>query len=257
VRLTLRYFRHNLMSAMAYRGAFFLQAFGMALNDAMLLFFWWVLFSRLPQLRGWDLAQVATLYSVAGVGFGWATIVCGNAFRVSQIITSGDLDYYLVLPADPLLHLLVSRMSLPAWGDMSFGILVFLVAAPGGWRSLPLFLLLSLAAGVVIISFCVLMGSLAFWIGSAQNLAAQATNALISFSLYPADIFPGLVRILLYVLLPAAFVGSVPARLLADFRWSRLAGLLSFAAAIAIAARFAFVRGLRRYESGSLVRVRG
>ena len=114
LRLALGYLRHNLMSAMAYRGAFLLQAFGMALNDTMLLFFWWMLFTKLPQLRGWDLSQVATLYGVTAVGFGGATIVCGNAFRVAQVITSGDLDYYLVLPADPLLHLLVSRMSLPS-----------------------------------------------------------------------------------------------------------------------------------------------
>jgi ABC-2 type transport system permease protein len=118
LRLAFAYLRHNLMSAMAYRGAFFLQAFGMALNDAMLLFFWWMLFGKLPLLRGWDLAQVVTLYGVAGVGFGAATIVCGNAFRVAQVITSGDLDYYLVLPADPLTHLLVSRMSLSAPGEI-------------------------------------------------------------------------------------------------------------------------------------------
>ena len=246
-----------MMSAMAYRGAFFLQVFGMALNDAMLLFFWWMLFNRLPTLRGWDFDQVVSLYGIVAFGFGGATIVCGNAFRVAQIISSGDLDYYLVLPADPLVHLLVSRMSLPSWGDMSFGLVVFLVAVPGRWRSLPLFLLLGVAAGLIVVAFGVLAGSLAFWIGNAENLAAQATNALISLSLYPADILPGLVRVLLYVLIPAAFVGSVPAGLLADFGWDRLAGLLGFAAAIVLLARLVFSRGMRRYESGNLVRVRG
>lgn len=214
-------------------------------------------FDRLPLLRGWDLAQVMTLYGVVAFGFGGATVVCGNAFRVAQIITSGDLDYYLVLPADPLLHLLVSRMSLPAWGDLSFGLAMFLIAVPGRWRSLPLFLLLGLAAGLIIVAFGVLVGSLAFWVGNAENFAAQATNALISFSLYPADIFPGLVRVLLYVLIPSALIGSVPAGLLADFGWGRLAGLLGFTVAISLAARFVFARGMRRYESGNLVRVRG
>jgi len=257
IRLLLGYLRHNLMSAMAYRGAFVLQVVGMLLNDTMLLFFWWVLFSRLPTLKGWDLTGVMTLYGIVAFGFGAATVVCGNSFLVARIIASGDLDYYLALPADPLVHLLVSRMSLPGWGDLFFGLAVFLAAAPGRWGSLPLFLLLGLLAGLVMVGFSVLVGSLAFWVGNADNLAMQAINALITFGLYPADIFPGVVRVLLYTLIPAAFVGSIPAGLLSDFDWGRLAILVGFTAGIVLAARGVFSWGLRRYESGNLVTVRG
>lgn len=256
-RLVLDYLRHNLMSAMAYRGAFFLQVFGMMLNNAMLLFFWWALFNRLPTLRGWNLAQVMILYGIVAFGFGAANVVCGNAFLVARIIVQGDLDYYLALPADPLVHLLGSRMSLSAWGDLVFGLAVFLIAAPGQWESLPLFVLLSLLAGLVIVAFSVLVGSLAFWVGNADNLATQAINALITFGLYPVEIFPGVVQWLLYTLIPAAFVGSVPAGLLSDFHWGRLAALVAFTAGIVLAARAVFRWGLRRYESGNLVTVRG
>ena len=257
VRLVLGYLRHNLMSAMAYRGAFLLQVFGMMLNNTMLLFFWWVLFNRLPTLQGWGLADVMTLYGIVAFGFGAATVVCGNAFLVARVIASGDLDYYLALPADPLVHLLVSRMSLSAWGDLFFGLAVFLAAEPGQWGRLPLFLLLGLLAGLILVGFSVLVGSLAFWIGNADNLAAQAINALITFSLYPIEIFSGAVRVLLYTLIPAAFVGSVPARLLSDFDWGRLAMLTAFTTGTILAARGIFQWGLRNYESGNLVTVRG
>ena len=94
-RLVWGYVRHNLMSAMAYRGAFFLQVFGMVLNDAMLLFFWWVLFSRLPTLQGWDLAGVMTLYGVVAFGFGVANVVCGNAFLVARAVVKCGLGQRL------------------------------------------------------------------------------------------------------------------------------------------------------------------
>jgi ABC-2 type transport system permease protein len=256
-RLVLGYLRHNLMSAMAYRGAFFLQVFGMALNDAMLLFFWWVLFTRLPALHGWTLTQVMTLYSVVAFGFGLATVVCGNAPLLARTVVRGDLDYYLALPADPLVHLLVSRMSLPAWGDLVFGLLIFLIVAPSRWVSLPLFLLLGLLTGLIFVAFSVLVGSLAFWVGNADNLAAQSINAILTFSLYPAEIFPAAVRVLLYTLIPAAFVGSMPAGLLNNFNPRRLAILVAFTAGILLVARAVFQRGLRRYESGNLVTVRG
>lgn len=256
-RLVLGYLKHNLMSAMAYRGAFLLQVAGMLLNDAMLLFFWWILFGQFPTLRGWGLVDVMTLYGVSAFGFGAATVICGNAFLVARLIAKGDLDYYLVLPADPLTHLLVSRMSLSGWGDLLFGLLIFLVAGPNRLERLPLFLLLGSAAGLILVAFSILVGSLAFWLGNADGLATQMINALVTFSLYPADVFPAAVRVLIYTFVPAAFVGSVPAALLNDFNWERLGMLAAFTAGITLAARLVFYRGLRRYESGNLVTARG
>jgi len=257
VRLVRGYFRHNLMSAMAYRGAFLLQVVGMILNNSMLLFFWWILFTRLPTLQGWTMSQVMVLYALVAFGFGAANIVCGNAFLVARTIVRGELDYYLALPADPLVHLLVSRMSLSAWGDLLFGLGVFLIADPVWLRHLPLFLLLGLLVGLVFVAFSVLVGSLAFWVGNADNLAAQAINALITFGIYPIEIFPGTVQWLLYTLIPAAFIGSMPAALLTEFDAGRLALLVAITAGLLLLARTVFQWGLRRYESGNLVVVRG
>ena len=257
VRLVLGYFRHNLMSAMAYRGAFFLQVVGMVLNDVVLLFFWWVLFTQIPVLGGWSMVEVMMLYALVAFAFGLANVVCGNAFLVARAVVRGELDYYLALPADPLLHLLVSRMSLSAWGDLLFGLMVFLMADPDGWLHLPLFLLLGVLAALIFVAFAVLVGSLAFWVGNADNLAAQAINALLTFSLYPVEIFPWAVQWLLYTLIPAALIGSMPVGILADFHLGRLGVLLAVTAGLVLAARLLFALGLRRYESGNLVVARG
>ena len=257
LRLVSGYVSHNLMSAMAYRGAFLLQAVGMILNNAMLLFFWWVLFTQLPSLRGWTLSQVMVLYAIVAFGYGLANIVCGNAFLLARIVVRGDLDYSLALPADPLIHVLVSRMSLSAWGDVVFGLAVFLIADAEAGRHLPLFLLLGVLSGLIIVAFAVLVGSLAFWVGNADNLAGQAINSLITFGMYPIEIFPGAVQWLLYTLIPAAFIGSMPAALLRDFRWDQLALLILAAGGLVLLARIVFQWGLRRYESGNLVIVRG
>ena len=93
--------------------------------------------------------------------------------------------------------------------------------------------------------------------GNADTLASQAINAAVTFSLYPVQIFPGVVQWLLYTLIPAAFIGSLPASLLSDFSWGRLAGLAAFAAGIGVVAWAVFRRGLRRYELGNLMAARG
>ncbi len=257
LHLVWHYFRHNMMSAMAYRGAFLMQMVGMLLNDVMLLFFWWVFFTRLPTLHGWTFQGVAGIYATVAFAYGLGTVVCGNALRVARTITSGDLDYYLALPANPLVHLLVSRMSLSAWGDVLFGLLVFLLATPERWRLLPLFLLLGMLAALTLIAFGVLVGSLAFWVGNAENLATQAINALVTFGIYPVEIFPGIVQLALYTVIPAALLGSLPASLLVQFDWGHLGLLVGATVLLLLLAGWTFRRGLHRYESGNLVTTRG
>jgi ABC-2 type transport system permease protein len=244
------------MSAMAYRSAFLIQVLGMALNNVMLLFFWTILFNRFPNLEGWDMRGIMLLYAIVAVGFGLANALCGNSGRVAQIIASGDLDYYLALPADPLIHLLVSRTSVPSWGDVVFGLIMFLIALPDRWAKAPLFLMLCALSGVIFIAFSVIAGSLAFWIGQSQNLAMQLRNMLLTFGLYPIDIFPGFVRFLLYTLIPAAFVGSMPAKLLTEFSFGNLIAMSATTGVVVIVAWMIFQRGLRRYESGNRVTAR-
>jgi len=253
IRLAIAYFRHNLMAAMEYRFAFALQAAGMLLNDLMLLFFWWVVFTRLPSLRGWDLTGVLTLYALVAFGVGLSTVVCGNAGHLANLVVTGNLDYYLALPADPLTHLLVSRMSLPAWGDLVFGLVIYLLVTPDCLLKLPPPPL----GAIIFTSFAVLLGSLAFFLGNAEELFRQGWMAMITFGLYPVDIFPLTVRVVLYTLIPAAFISAVPARILADFQWPPLVALVLFTVGFAVLAGLVFRLGLRRYESGNLVTVRG
>ena len=251
------YVRHNLMAAMEYRVAFLLQVFGMALNNVIFLFFWWVLFTRVPAIRGWTLPMVATIFGLVALAFGLANALFGNCMRIASIVVSGDLDYYLALPADPLLHVLVSRTHVSAWGDAISGLGIFLILVPGSLPKLPLFLVYSVIGALIFVAFAVIVGSLVFYVDQSQDIASYLYNALITFSLYPIDIFPRVVRLLPYTVVPAAMVGAVPARLLFDFGWDRLLGMLGFATLAVVVARGLFARGLRRYESGNRVTVRG
>ena len=251
------YLRHNLMAAMEYRAAFLLQVFGMALNNVIFLFFWWVLFARLPSIRGWTMPMVSTVFGLVALGFGLANALFGNCMRIASIIVTGDLDYYLALPADPLLHLLVSRTQFSAWGDAISGVGIFLFLVPGSVAKLPMFVLYSTLGALVFVGFGVIVGSLAFFLAQSQDISSYFFNAMISFSLYPIDIFPQAVRLILYTVVPAAVVGTLPAQLLFGFEWRGLFALLGFTALILVVARAVFTVGLRRYESGNRVTVRG
>jgi ABC-2 type transport system permease protein len=108
------------------------------------------------------------------------------------------------------------------------------------------------AARVLVILACgIVFFSLAFWLGRVETLARQMWELLITFSLYPEPLFGGMLRLVLFSLLPAGFVGYVPARLV-EGPSSALVLLLAAAVAAYLAiAALVFDRGLRRYASGS------
>jgi ABC-2 type transport system permease protein len=229
----------------------------MALNNVIFLFFWWVLFTRLPTIRGWTMPMVATIFGLVALAFGLANAIFGNCLRIASIVVTGDLDYYLALPADPLLHVIVSRTHMSAWGDAISGLGIYCVLVPGSLPKLPLFMLYAAIGAVIFVGFAVIVGSLVFFLDQSQDVVGYLYNALITFSLYPIDVFPRVVRLLLYTLVPAAIIGTLPAKLLYEFRWEWLEAMLGAAAAVTVVARGLFQLGLRRYASGNRVTVRG
>ena len=88
-----------------------------------------------------------------------------------------------------------------------------------------------------------------------RKVVEEATNAIVTFSIYPSRLFDASARLLLFTLVPAMLVGAVPAELVRGFTWER-AGLLALGALAFFAlAGFVFYRGLRRYESGSAIQI--
>ena len=250
----------NLLSAMEYRVSFLTQVFGMMLNNAIYFVFWIIFFARFEEINGWDLVDMLFLFGVVATGFGAGTYLFGNAIRLSSLIASGQMDYYLSLPRPVLLHALASRSNASSAGDFTYGLFSFGAAIyfSGSFGGLMLlrFTLGCMASIVVLISFLVLVQSLTFWIGNTSLLTRHAFNAIVTFSLYPITLFDGTAKLLLFTLIPAAFIGAVPAEFVRRFDLLQLTQICAGGAVFLLLAVFIFYRGLRRYESGSAIQVR-
>ncbi|MBK7623048.1 MAG: ABC-2 family transporter protein [Kineosporiaceae bacterium] len=103
---------------------------------------------------------------------------------------------------------------------------------------------------VVLTSFLVTAGSLAFFTDRSEP-AALSLHAVLLFASYPIDIFGGPLELLLYTMVPAAFVAAVPARLIDHPSPPEAVLLVVATVAFASLAWGTFTLGLRRYASGS------
>jgi ABC-2 type transport system permease protein len=245
----------NLLSAMEYRLSFLSQVFGMILNDAVYFLFWVIFFDKFKEVRGWVINDMFLMFGIVAAGFGLATYLFGNAWNMSELIAQGQLDYYLALPQPVLLHVIASRSITSGFGDFTYGVISFFLAGYFSIEAFGRFVLGVLLSAVVCLSFFILVHSLAFWIGNAQMLSSQAINALVSFASYPITLFDGTAKLLLFTLIPAAFMGGVPAEFVRSSSWEALLQLIAGASVFLGLALFTFYRGLRRYESGSSIQI--
>ncbi len=245
----------NLLAAMEFRAAFISQVFGMMLNNAVYFIFWVIFFDRFKQIGGWDIEDMFFLFGVVAASFGAGVYLFGNAMDLANVIANGRLDYYLSLPRPVLLHVLASKSVSSGLGDFTYGILSFIVARQFAPDTIARFALAVLLSITTFIAFMTLVQSAAFWLGNAALLSQQVSNAMVTFSLYPITLFEGNARLILFTLIPAAFIGAVPAEFIRQFTWETLAQLLGAALIMLFLALYIFHRGLRRYESGSAIQV--
>lgn len=227
------------------------QMFVMMVNDFVWVVFWVLFFDRVGTLGGWDRDSILLLQAVLTTAGGLSLGLFTNARRIGAMAVGGDLDAVLALPVSPLPFVLLRRIEPVNLGDLAFGIGLFAIAChPTPARTLS-FVLVVLASTILLTGFLVLTGALAFFLGRSES-GELGFHGMLLLGAYPVDLFAGAIRILLFTVVPAAFVSAVPARLIEEFDAGRAVALGGAAAAFAIAAATTFTLGLRRYTSGSV-----
>ena len=245
----------NLASALEYRIAFISQSIGMILNDGVYFIVWILFFDRFKDIQGWQLTDMFLVFGVSAGSFGLAGMLFGNAFNLGDIIVNGRLDYYLSLPRPTLLHVLASRAVPSGFGDFLYGFISYFASGEASLGGIGRFFIALILATIIFISFLVIVQSLAFWLGTGGTVTGIAINAMITFALYPITLFNNTAKLVLFIIVPAAFMGAVPAGFVRNFSWSSLALMSTASAGFLALALLLFHLGLRRYESGSAIQV--
>jgi ABC-2 type transport system permease protein len=244
-------FRNAVAEALAKPGALASQMAVMAANDLVWVVFWVLFIDRVGTLGGWDRDRILLLQAVLTTAGGLSLGVFANARRVGMMAVGGELDAVLALPVPPLSHVLVRRIEPVNMGDLAFGLVLFAVVGDPTPTRVATFVLVVLASAILLTSFLVLTGALAFFLGRSES-GELGFHAMLLLGAYPVDVFAGAVKVFLFTLVPAVFIAAVPARLVDDFDATRALQLVSVAAVFALAAAATFTLGLRRYTSGNV-----
>jgi ABC-2 type transport system permease protein len=241
----------SVRSAMAERGSFVMRVTLMAVNNAIFFTFWIVLLSRVPRIRGYALGDVAVLYGIVAVAHGLAVFVAGGIQYLARVIHDGELDALIAQPKPTLLYAVGLRSQPSGLGDIVSGLVMIALSGRVTLLGIPVVIAAGVAGAVVLVSTAVLVHSAAFWLGRTESASRQLYEVTLMFSLYPDTLFTGPMRWVLFTLLPAGFVGYLPAQLIRAPTVGTAAAIASGVIVYAAMATWLFERGLRVYSSGS------
>lgn len=252
IKVILLSVRYNIMREMTNQVTFLTNVSFMILNNATFIIQWIILFHLKKRIGGYDLGDIMILWGFAASTYGLSHIFFQRAYELSGIIMNGKLDSFLVQPKSVLLSVISSGTNSSAIGDLLYGYLVLIIFNFSIWNLL-MFTLLSILGALIMTAFVVITGSIAFWIVRGDMIADNLNNTLICFSTYPDTIFKGMVRLLLYTVVPVGFIIYLPTTIILHFSILSLLAVTGVTILITFLAFFVFYRGLRRYTSSSLM----
>ncbi len=215
-------YRHLLLAqlrgAMQYRVSFVLDVLSTSLITITEFGAFALVFSRFQGLGGWSLVQIMFLYGMVEFAFGLTDMLFDgfDSPTFAQHIRKGTLDQFLLRPANLMIQIFGSSLSLRRIGRIVLGIGIFgyaVIHNPQVWQLEKLWYL-----PFVLIGMGLYFGGL-FLVGATITIwTVDSTDAMNLFTYggkemmsYPMGIYSDWLRVLFTFLFPVALLNYYPA----------------------------------------------
>lgn len=247
--------KYALMRELLNKTTFISNIIFMILNNSSMIVQWIVLFSIKDNFGGYTLKHVILLIGISSSLYGFAHFFFEKSFKLSETINSGKLDAYIVQPKNILLSTITSDIQVSALGDLSFGLIAYFIY---GFtiQSFILYCLFTITGGIILVCISVILHSLSFWFSNADAGADTFNGMMINISTYPDSIFKGIVKWLLFTIIPVGIANYIPVKVIVSFNPYLLLINVGVCLLFILLAFTIFYRGLKKYSSTNLMAAR-
>jgi ABC-2 type transport system permease protein len=205
-----------LKTRLAYKWDFFISIFTSFAATVLSLAFVWVLFGRIPHLKGWSFDEVLFIYGFSLAPLGLFNVLSLNLYQFSEAyLVEGRFDRVLLRPLNSLYQVLFEAFRLESCQEVFTGLILMYYAARHlqhafTWTDLLWFPLMMLCAALLYISIFVLFSSVSFWFEDRIGIVPPVYN-MIAFGRYPITIYNTFIQFVLSWVIPFAFASFYPA----------------------------------------------
>ena len=180
----------------------------------------------------------------------------GNLFPMNRLIVQGDLDFVLLKPIKS--QFLISFRYVRTYALITIFALFFMLVYLSIIHPIEIyfynwiFFFISMFLGMIIwYSIDFIISCLTFWFRNF-SVGGWLSHEILKFASRPDSIYTGMIRKVMFSILPMAFVSSVPARILIyGVNWKYLLSQIVVTVVLFLATTLVWRYGLLRYESAS------
>jgi len=252
VKISLLSVKYALIREMLNKTTFITNILFMILNNASFIIQWVILYSLKDNVGGYTFRQVLLLWGMAAATYGFSHFFFKKAFNLSDTINTGKLDSYLVQPKNVLLSCVTTDVEPSALGDLIYGYIMLFIYGFTISRLL-LFTLFTICGGFILTSIAVILASLSFWFDKSDIIADTGNSLMTNFATYPDGIFKGVVKMLLFTLLPVGIVNYIPVKVITEFNFYLFMLVIFVTILLVILSFIIFNKGLKKYSSSNLM----
>ena len=128
LRVTMKTIKYGLMREMINKTSFIINIAFMILNNVSFIIQWIVIYSIKEDVGGYTFNQVLLLWGIAASTYGFSHFIFKKAYSLSDVITNGKLDSFLVQPKNVLISAITTDIEVSALGDILYGYIVLVIS---------------------------------------------------------------------------------------------------------------------------------
>ncbi len=255
LRLIKLFWATSIVAEMEYRLNFLFALFTSLGTLAGSLFTLFIVYRTGANLGGWSWQQALLVTGCFTLLEGFtATVLSANLTRIVRHVQTGTLDFVLLKPVDTQLWL--STRHFNPWGipDLCFGFILLGYAGhlnnlgPMDYlRAVPALI----AAMMILYALWYTLCTLSVWFVKIYNVT-EVLRAFLESGKYPVTAYPPAYRLIFTLVLPVAFLTTVPAQMLLGQStfWPVVLAFL-IAAGLLTFSRWFWTFAMRHYTSAS------
>lgn len=215
VKLYFSFLKASLKEIFIYRLDCIVGMLSQIVSQLVEIIFIWIAFQNTENLAGWDFKQVLLLYGVTLIAIGIADFCFDALYDIGpKYIKEGEFDKIMLRPVHPLISIIGDSKAFTALGYLGLGFAITIsmlikLSIPVTISLILKILFFSIIGAMIIGAINTIFSITSFWT-YRSNEVIWSFFRIYTFAQYPIDIYNTVIKILITVILPFAFVSYYP-----------------------------------------------
>lgn len=248
--------KKNFQSSTELRTSFAMNVLGMMINNISFLVIWMCFTQAVGNVGGWSAYDMIGLFGFNATCYGITYSLFGGIRLLPEYVAGGAFDRYLLSPKNVLLRTATSKLTVSGFGDLFFGLICAVLYVCIMHMAFPRILLMSMVACIVQLAFfavAIVSASVAFFLTDATMTSRSIFELFFTPSMFDGGAFQGVTRLFFIFIIPSLVLAALPVEIVRDMDFGKLVLVLLLSLGWFAFSIFLFYRGIRRYESSSLM----